>query len=458
MKPADMLHQMCHSLLEATDVKALCKARGLAPEAAKSPGILETLFLSSQGVSEVLNSLEPNEVALLHLLKSSNTPVDVSFFAAAYGDKGSRGTFNQRYQGTFAKVKQRLIRGGVLLLCEGRKREYVQESKLERTRFALPDQFLAHLPPLIASPREFDGSGDWKPNVARDTLLADLGEPRKEADDRTFQVEAGELQLDGKRFQAAQLLQRQQSGWKQAVQTAKKVGDKGAGNAKRPDEAALCILSELADGCWADVEQIADPLRIFCDNKVDGAVICEAGWEWGLLAKRKADGKTWYRPAPQQPHVAPQQYLTPHTQEGCVSVDLTTVPLNSIEQIVQISDQRLSPAGGHSLLLTPNFVKLGRADDKLLATEAVQWLVEHTPPFAEARVTLDERRGKTILHEGVTIARVSDLSLKVAIEKKLGSNVVSLKNDFIAFPCGLLADVERVVKKSGHVVKEVTAK
>jgi hypothetical protein len=73
-------------------------------------------------------------------------------------------------------------------------------------------------------------------------------------------------------------------------------------------------------------------------------------------------------------------------------------------------------------------------------------------------VTFDERRGKTILHEGVTIARVSDLSLKVAIEKALGSNVVSLKNDFIAFPRGLLGDVERVVKKSGHVVKEAAAK
>ncbi|MDP7304759.1 MAG: hypothetical protein QGG09_16760, partial [Pirellulaceae bacterium] len=111
-----------------------------------------------------------------------------------------------------------------------------------------------------------------------------------------------------------------------------------------------------------------------------------------------------------------------------------------------------------SLLLTPNFVKLGRADDNLLATEAVQWLVEHTQPFAEAYVALSERRGKTILHEGVTIARVSDLSLKVAIEKALGRNVVSLKNDFIAFPLGFFPDVQRVVKKSGHVVKEVAAK
>ena len=84
------------------------------------------------------------------------------------------------------------------------------------------------------------------------------------------------------------------------------------------------------------------------------------------------------------------------------------------------------------------------------------FLAEHTQPFAEAFVKFSERRGKTILHENIAIARVSDLSLKVAIEKALGSNLVSLKNDFVAFPRGLLDDVRRVVKKSGHVVKEVT--
>ncbi len=57
---------------------------------------------------------------------------------------------------------------------------------------------------------------------------------------------------------------------------------------------------------------------------------------------------------------------------------------------------------------------------------------------------LSERRGKTILHENLTIARVSDLSLKVAIEKALGNNLVSLKNDFVAFPRGLLDEVQRV--------------
>jgi len=124
---------------------------------------------------------------------------------------------------------------------------------------------------------------------------------------------------------------------------------------------------------------------------------------------------------------------------------------------VTISDQRLAPAG-NALLLTPNFVKLGRASDEVLEAEAVQWLVQQTQSFAEMFVSLSDRRGKTILHEELCIARVSDLSLKVAIEKALGKNLVSLKNDFVAFPYDSLNDVERVVKKSGHVVKKVAAK
>jgi len=51
MKPADMLHQMCHLVLAGTDVKAVCKARGLPSQAASSRGVLETLFLSTQGLT-----------------------------------------------------------------------------------------------------------------------------------------------------------------------------------------------------------------------------------------------------------------------------------------------------------------------------------------------------------------------------------------------------------------------
>ncbi len=455
MKPSNMLHQMCHVMLAGTDVKALCKARGLPPEAATSRGILETLFLSPQGLSNVFESLDSNEVALLHLLKNAKAPVDVKFFSRVYGGKHSYGTYNQRFQSCFAKVKRRLVRNGVLLFAEASQNAWEKKSKMERWRFAMPAEFHGYLPPLVPSPRQFDGDGNWRPNVVRERLIADLGRSRKTAGNEEFQIDAGELRLNGKCFEAAKLAAWQLSGWKQAIRGGKK-SDRKDPHSKPPAEAAFCILSELADGHWAEVEQLAEPLRVFCGKKVDIDAVCQAGWEWGLLAKRQAEGESWYRLAPEQAHVAPHHYLTVHA-DGCVTTDLTAVPFEALEQVVAISDQRLAPAG-NALLLTPNFVKLGRATDETLVVEAVQWLVQQTRSFAETFVSLTDRRGKTILHENLYIARVTDLSLKVAIEKALGNNLVSLKNDFVAFPYDSLKDVERVVKKSGHVVKEVAAK
>jgi hypothetical protein len=455
MKPANMLHPMCHAVLAGTDIKALCRARRLPSQATSSRGILETLFLSPQGLTNVFESLDSNEIALLHLLKTTPASVDIEFFSRIYGGKAPYGTFNQRFQKCFAKVKQRLVRNGVLLFAEAPQMTWENKSKMERWRFALPVEFHEHLPPLLRSPRQFDGDGDWRPGVARDRLIADIGRSRRKADDEGFQVDAGELRLNGKRFKSAELARWQQFAWRQTVRNKKGPGRKSP-HSKLPDEAALCILSQLADGYWADAEQLAEPFQVFCGKKMDIEAVCQAGWEWGLLAKRQADEKTWYRLAPKPARIAPNHYLSAH-QSDCVTADLTTIPFEALEQIVVISDQRLGPTG-NTLLLTPNFVKLGRAKDDLLEAEAVQWLVQHTRPFAEAHVSLTDRRGKTILHENLYIARVSDLSLKVAIEKALGNNLVSLKKEFIAFPCDLLDDVQRVVKKSGHVVKEVAAK
>lgn len=289
-----------------------------------------------------------------------------------------------------------------------------------------------------------------------DKLSADLGRSRQSDGSDGFQIVAGELRLNGKRVKAANLAAWQQSGWQQAMQDGKKSTVKDA-HAKQPDEAVLCILAELADDHWANTEQLADPIRVFFGRQVDVDAVFEAGWEWGLLAKRRAEGKNWYQLPPSPPHIAPHEYLTANDRHGSVTADLKAIPFDALEQVVAISNQQASPARNSALLLTPDLPKLGRADDTLLATEVVQWLVEHTEPFAEAYVKLSERRGKTILHENVYIARVSDLSLKVAIEKALGSNLVSLKNDFVAFPRGLLDKVRRVVTKSGHVVKEVAA-
>ncbi len=365
MNTLEMLNRMCHGLLAGSDVKAICKARGFPAEAGASPGVLETLFLSPRGLGGVFATLDSNEIALLHLLKHSSAPVSVSLFSRVYAGKHSYGTFNQRFQDVFAKVKQRLVRKGVLLWAEARQGLREKTSKMERYRFALPAEFHPHLPPLIPSPRHFDGDGDWRRSVVGDKLIADLGRSgKKAATDAVFHIEAGELRMNGRTFEATNVIGWQQSSWNLANQDSKKQKPRAGDTcSEQPDEAVRRILSELGDGMWATPEQLTEAFQVFCGKKGDAEAVCEAGWVWGLLAKRRADGKTWYRPAPESPHVAPQDYLTTD-QDGCVAVDLRAIPCDALEQIVAISDQR--PSGKAALLVTPNFIKLGRADDQLL--------------------------------------------------------------------------------------------
>ena len=108
------------------------------------------------------------------------------------------------------------------------------------------------------------------------------------------------------------------------------------------------------------------------------------------------------------------------------------------------------------LLITPNLIRLGKVSDAILALPLVDWLQKNSPAFRQAIETLRHRRGKTIVHENLSVARVGDLALKVALEKALGNRMVSLGEDSIAFPQEAVAEVRRVVTKLGHVVKEAS--
>ena len=180
-----------------------------------------------------------------------------------------------------------------------------------------------------------------------------------------------------------------------------------------------------------------------------------SGWRWGCLARQEFDGKTWYRlaPPPSTADTRPDQYLA-ILGDDSVAVDLDTASFQAIEELVMICDQRAAPGGRPILLVTPNLVKLGRAADAILALPMANWLQKNSPAFRQAIETLRRRRGKTILHENLSVARVGDLTLKVALEKALGSRIVSLSEDSIAFPQEAVPEVKRIVTKLGHVVRE----
>src|SRR5262245_9138122 len=163
-----MLHQMCHEVLADADVRAICKNRGLPAQAASSRPMLETLFLSDAGVAAALRTLDRPEIALLHLLRSHDKPVDVAFFSRLnppQSEGWSYGTFSQRFQGVFSRVKDRLVRKGILLLALGPE-SMSKKTKMERWQFALPAQMGSDLPPLIEFAIHLTVHGEWRRDVA----------------------------------------------------------------------------------------------------------------------------------------------------------------------------------------------------------------------------------------------------------------------------------------------------
>ena len=65
--------------------------------------------------------------------------------------------------------------------------------------------------------------------------------------------------------------------------------------------------------------------------------------------------------------------------------------------------------------------------------------------------TIKKKEGKTVVNDNLLIAAIKDLSLRVLLEKKFsGSNqVVTLSDEYIAFPLNFLPKIQKAVIKSG---------
>lgn len=453
MNQTDMLHQMCHEVLAEADIRAICKTRGLPSQVATSRPMLQSLFLSDAGVAVAMRSLDPVEIALLYLLRLQDRPVDVAFFTRLNPPRTedwSYGTYSQRFGGLFTRVKDRMVRPGVLLLALGPETA-TTKAKMERWLFALPVQFARHLPPLAES-ASLPGEGDWRSDAGREKLKSAIHHKAdREPKSERLEIVADELRWGGQPFQSDHLVQWRKLQWQ--GETAPPKQRQAERYNLPPDQAVLSILAGLDAGRWCPVDALALPLEVFCGIAVDAASVCDSGWRWGFLARQEVEGRMWYRAAPTAlVEVPPDRYLT--VSDDGVVIDLDVVPFDALESLVRMSDQRALPGGRPALLLTPNLLKLGRAVDTV-ALPLADWLQKNAPAFQQALETVRKRHGKTILHENLSIARVSDLSLKVALQKALSGRIVSLGDEHIAFPTGAVAEVKRLVAQMGHVVKEM---
>src|SRR5947209_5676558 len=319
MTLSQMLHEMCHDVLTAADIKAICKSRGFSEKEAHSRSLFENVFLSSIGLDGAMKALTDAEVATLHLLYMENRVVDVTFFERLYGGKqaGSRayGTFTQQFRPIFDAVQRNLIRKGVLIIGAA-KTNSPQKTKMELWRYCLPPEFGPFLPPLFHPSVHSGQTG----RIQADRVRADL---RRLVQDRpvgphrpdAIHLGAGGLTIGRHPFSAAAVQEWRQSAWEAAIfkatlqktelsqsylpaamHTGYLLPDTDY-RAASPLSAVLYAFAQLAPDEWISPPQLDVLLDIVYASAghPSSATICQAGWDNGCLARYQVNGQDYYR-------------------------------------------------------------------------------------------------------------------------------------------------------------------
>ena len=447
--------------LGQVDLKAIGRSRGFDPQTMASPQLMQHVFLSEQGVAAALASLSEAELLGLHLLNCMQDEVDLEFFRKLYPESVPRnsyyGSYTERFHGLFQQVKTQLIRRGVLLfgtLTANEGRGVV----LQRRRFRFPEVFASLLPaPFKASKLSTAAAPQYRRELLRQKVTEILPEAaassaKAASKEGRWGLAEGELLFGGQPFRAERL-----EAWR-ARQYDAAVGytNKALPKALLPVPLLLYALSRLRADEWLAPGEVLPLWQMALDRvKVPHPqAVCEAGFQWACLEKAEQEGASYYR-LPQQADAeaaTPPEAFLDVREVARVRICLERAPLAALAWLGEIS--RFEAAGGE-LWARPNLLKISHASDKALVDPVVCWLCEHHPAFRSTMETVKERRGKVIVHENLLVARVSDLALKVMLEKKFGGpgQLVALDAGFVAFPTGLLPELASWMKKSGHVIK-----
>ena len=220
----------------------------------------------------------------------------------------------------------------------------------------------------------------------------------------------------------------------------------------------LYALSRLRDNEWLAPSELLPlwKMGLHGSKAPHPPAVCEAGYDWGCVAKIEVDGSPLYRLPPLLDGAAstPPEGFLRTDQPQRVAIRLATVPFAALERLCEVSQLELAEG---ELWASPNLLKLSHARADTLADPVFLWLRERHPAFRSTMEQVEQRRGKLIVHENLLVARVKDLALKVMLERQFGGpgKLVGLSGEFVAFPNALLPELQSWMRKSGHVIRRI---
>lgn len=459
-----MASSMCLELSQA-DLQAIGRSRRFEPQIIGSRELFQQVFLSDQGVAPAAASLTPAELAGLHLLNCLRESVDVEFFKRLYPAAVSANvyaSYNERFKGLFQEVKTKLIQRGLLLFGTLPETFLRGCTILERRRFRFPEAFGPLLPaPFQARQLDPAMTGNYRHEVLRDKLAALLRQAgargkRDKGETDGWCLENGELRLgagsSGFRVKHLEAWQRAQ------FEAAVGYTNRAQPEALMPVPLLLYALSRLREAEWLAPGELLPLWKVALPGAKapEPQTVCAAGYDWGCVEKIEVEGTALYR-LPRRPDsdasLPPEGYLRTGDPQR-IGIRLAAVPLAAMQQLCEVS--RLELAEGE-LWASPDLRKLSHAGGETLAEPLLLWLRERHPAFRSTMEQMEQRRGKLLVHENLLVARVKDLALKATLERQFGGpgKLVGLSGEFVAFPNGLLPELQSALKKSGHVVRRI---
>lgn len=467
------LNSMCSGLLKQADINAICKARGLPRGASQQPEVFRHYLVSGEGLDKVWPTLDEKELILLHLLYMNQIAADISYFKAAYVPLPKerqwyyRETFTQEFKDVFKTVRMNLVRKGVLFFYQT---EANYGTQLERWRFLVPRVVGEQTPPPFKSMKNDGMTGDQSDAEIKRVILHLVNRersggrnPSKLRLSQNAKILFGQDTLSENHLTQLQLELWELNGSLLMTKSYKEAGLSLSGFLlklidKLPDDEYFApkVIEPILNIWSYDWELEKRLSRSGGDSNLlknyQSGKICHAGWECGLLEKLQKGTEVFYKKIAASKETPDPSKFFSIKENDQVQIDLPNLPL---AWTPVVNSTAVWEKQNEAIYIRPDLINLGKIPAEYRKHPLIVWLKTHTKSFGEAFETYRKAFGKQIVHQNLLVAKISDLPLKVALEKELKKrgDFVSLSNEFIAFPKSLLPLVERIVLKSGNVVK-----
>lgn len=458
--------------LTAGDKTKIIRARKFPKHVMDNFDVFKTYFLSAEGIPNVIKGLSERELMVLHILAFNQWITDVSVFEAAYKEMPKpqkyywrrSGTYTQLYGTVLKAVQTNLVQKGLLVKYED---SFGGASKTERQRFMFPKAFVPYLPSPFSNLKELAGNGNFKDETIRKEIKEAVRlRPKQISSGLAFRNK--KLHLNKALLDLNGLNHIKLRKWRLA-DGAFILFNQYFEEGKTLSDFILYHLKQLAPNQWFSEKSIGTLLSVWDDPKkreelnIDSKYKaryepkkwCEAGWNAGLLEKQSKAGINYYRLVKESKETEDYKKYLKFQQDGTLIFDSRTIPLSIWVILNQVSF--FEPSAAITIPAKPDLVHISKLPADILAHPLITWLKENAPTFKAAFETYRKKYGTEIIHGQLLVAKITDLSLRVQVEKglqKTGQAMV-LSEEFIAFPIGALSLVERIVAKSGNVIKEV---